>query len=62
MKKRSMKKIIFLNVPYVFFALLATKLGQAARLAPGIGFSEKALYYIQGLSPAFQSVLVYSWP
>ena len=62
MKKRNMKKIILLNVPYVFFALLATKLGQAARLAPGIGFSEKALYYIQGLSLAFQSALPSFYP
>ena len=62
MKKRSMKKIILLNIPYVFFALLATKLGQAARLAPGVGFSEKALYYIQGLSLAFQSALPSFYP
>ena len=55
-------KTICLNIPYLFFALLATKLGQAARLAPGVGFSEKALYYIQGLSLAFQSALPSFYP
>ena len=35
------KRLLLLYFPYVLFALLATKLGQAWRYAPGTGFSEK---------------------
>ncbi len=35
MSNVNLKKIILPNLPYVFFALLGTKVGQAARLAPG---------------------------
>ena len=43
MKKVNYKKLILPNIPYVFIGLLATKLGQAARLSPGADFSAKAL-------------------
>ena len=43
MKKVNYKKLILPNVPYVFIGLLATKLGQAARLSPGADFSAKVL-------------------
>ncbi len=55
--KGNLKKVLLPNLPYAFIALLATKLGQAARLAPGMGFSEKALHIMEGLAAAFQSVL-----
>ena len=61
-KGRIICRVVSMNIPYLFFAFLATKLGQAARLAPGVGFSEKALYYIQGLSLAFRSVLPSFYP
>ena len=32
MKKVNYKKLILPNIPYVFIGLLATKLGQSARL------------------------------
>lgn len=56
MKKHDLKKLLILNSPYLLFALLGTKLGQAARLATGAGFSEKALHIMDGLAAAFQSV------
>ena len=56
MKKRDLKKLLILNSPYLLFALLGTKLGQAARLAPGVGFSAKAMHIMDGLAAAFQSV------
>ena len=34
MKNINYKKLLIPNIPYVFIALFATKLGQAARLAP----------------------------
>ena len=34
------KRFLILNAPYLIFALLGTKLGQAARLAPGSGTGE----------------------
>lgn len=33
-----------LYTPYLVVGLLGTKLGEAARLAPGIGFSQKTIY------------------
>ena len=43
MKRVRMKKMIIPNIPYVFFALLFTKIGQAVRYAPGTDISGKAL-------------------
>lgn len=39
----------------MFIALFATKVGQAARLAPGTDFSGKALHIMEGLVLAFES-------
>ena len=55
MKNISVKKYVVPNIPYVIIALFATKLGQAARLAPGFGFSEKTLHILEGLSLAFRN-------
>ena len=57
MKQVNYKKLILPNIPYVFIALLATKLGQAARLAPGVDFSSKAMNIMQGLSTAFENII-----
>ena len=57
MKNVNYKKLILPNIPYVFIGLLATKLGQAARLAPGIDFSSKALNIVDGIEAAFASIL-----
>jgi len=56
-KPVNLTKIILPNIPYVLFALLATKLGQAARLAPGFDFSSKALHFMEGLTLAFRDIL-----
>ena len=57
MKQVNYKKLILPNIPYVFIALLATKLGQAARFAPGTDFSSKALHFMEGLNLAFENIL-----
>ena len=56
-KPLNIKKLLLPNIPYVFIALFATKLGQAWRLAPGMDFSGKALHLMEGFAAAFQSVL-----
>ena len=56
-KPLNIKKFLLPNIPYVFIALYATKLGQAARLAPGTDFSGKALHLMEGFAAAFQSAL-----
>ena len=56
-KPLNIKKFLLPNIPYVFIALFATKLGQAWRLAPGMDFSGKALCLMEGFAAAFQSAL-----
>ena len=56
-KPLHIKKLALPNIPYVFIALFATKLGQAWRLAPGMDFSGKALHIMEGFAAAFQSAL-----
>ena len=56
-KPLNIKKFLLPNIPYVFIALFATKLGQAWRLAPGIDFSGKALHLMEGFAAAFRSAL-----
>ena len=51
----NVKKYVVPNIPYAFIALFATKIGQAARLAPGTDFSTKALHIMDGLTAAFQN-------
>ena len=57
MKQVNWKKILLPNLPYVFIALFCTKLGQAARLAPGEDFAGKFLHFMEGLSAAFATAL-----
>jgi len=56
-KPLNLKKVILPNIPYVFIGLLATKLGQAWRLAPGADFSAKVLGLMTGFTAAFQSIM-----
>ena len=56
-KPLHIKKLALPNIPYVFIALFATKLGQAWRLAPGMDFSGKTLHLMEGFAAAFQSAL-----
>ena len=55
MNATKIKKLLIPNIPYVFLALLFTKLGQAYRLTPGISFSDKALRIMEGFAAAFAS-------
>ena len=56
-KPLNLKKLLIPNIPYVVIALLATKLGQTARLAPGADFSQKALHIMDGFKAAFSSIM-----
>ena len=56
-KPLNIKKLLLPNIPYVFIALFATKLGQAWRLAPGTDFSGKVLHIMEGFAAAFQSAM-----
>ena len=55
--KSKLNKTLISSVPYVFIALLATKLGQTWRLADGITASEKFMHIADGFSKAMQSPL-----
>ena len=55
MRKKNWKKLLIPNIPYLFIALFATKVGQALRLAPGADFSGKALHMMEGFRSAFTS-------
>ena len=55
MRKKNWKKILIPNIPYLFIALFATKLGQAVRMAPGGDFSGKSLHMMEGVRDAFAS-------
>ena len=57
MTKINVKKLVLTHIPYAFIALLATKLGQAWRFAPGLDFSGKVLGLLTGFSAAFQSAM-----
>ena len=51
------KKLLLMNLPYLFVALYATKFGQAWRLAAGADASGKLLHLMDGLTAAFVSPL-----
>lgn len=56
MKQVNFKKLILLNLPYAFIALLMTKVSEAARLAPGADLSAKLLSIGDGFTAAFASL------
>ena len=53
--KPNIKKLLFLNAPYLLFIWLFSKVGAAFRLAPGADLSGKLLNIMQGFSEAFES-------
>ena len=53
--KPEMKKLIIVNLPYLLFVYLFSKLGQAYRLAEGIDLSQKLLHFADGCAAAFES-------
>lgn len=56
MRQVNVKKLVLPNLPYLFIALLATKLGEAWRLTPGADFSARVLHLMDGFAAAFQSL------
>jgi type IV secretion system protein VirD4 len=56
------KKLLLMNLPYLFVALFATKFGQAWRLAAGADASGKLLHLMDGLTAAFSSPLPSFYP
>ena len=57
MRNINLKKIIVPNIPYVVIGIMATKIGQAIRLAPGTDFQGKALHIMEGLTLAFEDIM-----
>lgn len=57
MRNINLKKIIVPNIPYVVIGIMATKIGQAIRLAPGTDFQGKALHIMEGLTYAFENII-----
>lgn len=57
MKQINYKKLIIPNIPYLFIALFATKIGQGYRLTPGTDLSEKLLNLNIGFGEAFSSFM-----
>lgn len=56
MRQVNLKKLVLPNLPYLFVALFATKLGEAIRMTPGTDFSAKVLHIKDGFTAAFQSL------
>ena len=56
------KKLLLMNLPYLFVALFATKFGQAWRLSAGSDASGKLLHLMDGLTAAFASPLPSFYP
>lgn len=57
MKNINLKKLIIPNLPYIFIALFATKIGQAWRLAVGVDFAAKVLHLMDGFAAAFENIM-----
>ncbi len=62
MNKNGVKKLVILNIPYLFIGLLATKLPQAWRLSGGVDISQKLLNIGTGFSKAFEVPLPSFYP
>ncbi len=54
MREINVKKLLLLNLPYLFIGLYAGKIWQAWRLAAGENASQKMLHIAEGLDLAFQ--------
>ena len=51
------KKLLILNLPYIFAGLVCTNLGEAWRIAEGADMSEKLLGFLSALGTAFSNPL-----
>lgn len=59
---KDIKRLLLLNLPYLFIGLLATNIGEAWRLAEGFNSSEKILSFMTTLGVAFQNPLPSLYP
>ncbi|MBR3016712.1 MAG: type IV secretory system conjugative DNA transfer family protein [Clostridia bacterium] len=57
MSKAGIKRLAVRSIPYILIGLLATKPGQAWRLAEGADASQKLLHLMDGFATAFQNPL-----
>lgn len=55
--QKELKRLLLLNLPYVFIGLFATNLGEAWRIAEGINTSEKLLSFMTTMGAAFENPL-----
>ena len=55
--KPNVKKLLILNLPYLFCVWLFMKVGEAYRLTPGTDLSGKLLHIAEGFSLAFSNAL-----
>ena len=55
--KPNVKKLLILNLPYLFFVWLFMKVGEAYRLTPGTDLSGKLLLIAEGFPLAFSNAL-----
>lgn len=62
MTSKDIKRLLLLNLPYLFIGLLATNIGEAWRLAEGFNSSEKILSFMTTLGVAFQNPLPSLYP
>ena len=59
---KNIKKLLILNLPYVFIGLMLTKVPQAWRLSAGYDFASKVLNLTDGFAAAFENPLPSLYP
>lgn len=59
---KELKRLLLLNLPYVFIGLFATNLGEAWRIAEGADTSEKLLSFMTTMGAAFENPLPSFYP
>lgn len=60
--QKELKRLLLLNLPYVFIGLFATNLGEAWRIAEGANASEKLLSFMTTMGAAFENPLPSFYP
>lgn len=60
--QKELKRLLLLNLPYVFIGLFATNLGEAWRIAEGADTSEKLLSFMTTMGGAFENPLPSFYP
>lgn len=60
--QKELKRLLLLNLPYVFIGLFATNLGEAWRIAEGSDTSEKLLSFMTTMGAGFENPLPSFYP